>query len=77
MAFVKITKKGVDMDLVTTIRVNQQIVKLIKSKYPEETWPAGVAKNAEVKYYLQLEDDLAKAQSALVGGGIASKVVES
>jgi hypothetical protein len=61
------------MNIAENIKVNQQILKLIRSKYPDEAWPAGSPKgNVEVKYYQQLESDLEKAKSVLAGGGLAT-----
>lgn len=61
------------MNLAANIQVNLQIMKLIKSKYAEETFPAGL-KTIEAKYYTGLQTEMEKARLALANDGLVKNV---
>lgn len=62
------------MDLVDTVKVNRQIMKLIVSKYLE-LFPAAY-NTPESRYYHTLERDTIQAERALKAGGLALKPEE-
>jgi len=59
------------MDLETTIKINEEILKLIERKYGsqfDDTWP----RNTETTYYRRLVADTDKAKLALKPGGLCA-----
>lgn len=57
------------MDLMATVKVNRQILKLISSKH-DQFFP-GAYSSHEARYYAKLNRDTIQAEEALKHGGLA------
>jgi len=57
------------MDLMATVKINRQILKLIRAKY-DEFFP-GAYSSGEAHYYQRLKRDTIQAEEALKHGGLS------
>jgi len=57
------------MDLIATVKINRQILKLISSKY-DQFFP-GAYGSQEARYFAKLKRDTIQAEEALKHGGLS------